>query len=142
MLKYRLLHPGLLSVLAQAGHGSRVLLADANYPVATGAPPHTRRIYLNLAPGRLSVAEVLKVLLDAIPVEAAYAMRMDSGAEPPIVAEFRKWLPPEAEIQLLPRFDFYDAVNTPQTAVVIATGEDQLYANLLLTIGVVRPGGA
>jgi len=43
MLKYRLLHPELLSVLAQAGHGSRILLADANYPVATGGEHSANR---------------------------------------------------------------------------------------------------
>ncbi|WP_318783043.1 RbsD/FucU domain-containing protein [Cellulosimicrobium sp. SH8] len=36
MLRYPLLHPGLIGALAGAGHGSRVLLADANYPHSTG----------------------------------------------------------------------------------------------------------
>jgi L-fucose mutarotase len=30
MLRYSLLHPELLAVLAGAGHGSRILIADAN----------------------------------------------------------------------------------------------------------------
>jgi L-fucose mutarotase len=33
------------------------------------------------------------------------------------------------------RFDFYDIVRSPDVGLVIATGEERLYANLLLTIG-------
>ena len=39
MLKTRLLHPEILNALARAGHGSRVLIADGNYPFATEAAP-------------------------------------------------------------------------------------------------------
>ena len=149
MLKYRLIHPELLHALARSGHGSRILIADSNYPHFTGAPATATRIYLNLAPGLLSATDVLKVVLDAIPVEAAHAMLVDSGqAIPvpdeedqaaPIVDEFRTLLPQGIKIQLLSRFEFYAAVNVPQTSVVIATGEQRLYANILLTIGVVAP---
>ena len=36
MLKTKLLHPEILAVLGSNGHGSRVLVADGNYPFATG----------------------------------------------------------------------------------------------------------
>lgn len=139
MMNYRLIHPELLAALARSGHTSRVLIADSNYPHFTGGPAHAARIYLNLAPGLISATDVLKVLLDAIPIEAAHAMLMDNGQEAPIVEEFRKLVPPEIGVKSLPRFDFYDAVNVPQTSVLIATGEQRLYANLLLTVGVVQP---
>lgn len=141
-MKYRLTHPQLLGVLGRAGHGSRILIADSNYRYVTGAPPTAEQVFLNLAPGLVSAADVVKVLLDAIPVEAAYGMRMDDGREAPIVAQFRALLPKQAEFNVLERFMFYEQVKSPDTILVIATGEQQLYANLLLVVGVLTPDGA
>jgi L-fucose mutarotase len=39
----------------------------------------------------------------------------------------------------LERFAFYDVARSPNVALVIATGEQRIYANILLTIGVVPP---
>jgi L-fucose mutarotase len=138
MLKYRLLHPEILAALGAAGHGSRVLIADGNYPFVTGSHREARRVYLNLAPGLLTVTDVLAVLAEAIPVEAAHVMVPDSGPEPAIFGEFRALLPGVA-LQPLDRFAFYDAARDPNLALVIATGERRVYANILLTIGVVPP---
>ncbi len=93
MLKYQLLHPEILAALGAAGHGSRVLIADGNYPFATKSSPAARRVYLNLAPDLLKATDVLAVLADAIPVEAAHVMVPDAGEEPAIFAEFRALLP-------------------------------------------------
>jgi L-fucose mutarotase len=141
MLKYRLLHPELLAALARAGHGSRILVADSNYPVATGGPPSATRVFLNLAPGLISASDVLKVLLDAIPVETAYVMLMEDGQPAPVVAEFRQLLPRDAAIQGLARFDYYEAAKSPDTSLVIATGEQRQNANLALVVGVVTAEG-
>ncbi len=138
MLKYRLLHPEILAALGAAGHGSQVLIADGNYPFATGAPASARRVFLNLAPGMLSATDVLGVLADAIPIEAAHVMVPDSGPEPPIFGEFRALLP-QLALNEYSRFPFYDAARSPNVALVIATGERRVYANILLTIGVVPP---
>ena len=88
MLKTRLLHPDILRSLASAGHGSKVLIADGNYPFTTGSNPSADIVFLNLAPGLLTVTDVLKVLVDAIPVEAAHVM-MPADGRPPIFSEFR-----------------------------------------------------
>jgi L-fucose mutarotase len=90
VLRYELLHPDLLRALAAAGHGSRILLADANYPHSTGANPGAARVHLNLRPGLVTVEQVLEVLLDAVPVESAAVMVPGGvsgdvvGAEEPI----------------------------------------------------------
>ncbi len=139
MLKTRLLHPEILKALGEAGHGARVLIADGNYPLATQSNPAGRRVYLNLEPGRLGVIEVLDVLAEAIPIEAAHVMGPDDGSEPPIFDDFRRMLP-AFELQRLGRFQFYAAAREPDTTLAIATGEQRLYANILLTIGVVPPG--
>lgn len=141
MLRYRLIHPELLSILAAAGHGSQVLVADGHYPVSTGAAGTARRVYLNLAPDRLAVPEVVEVLLDAVVVEAAAVMQPPaSDPEPEIFTEFRRLLPGVA-LQPLQRRDFYAAAGEPDLALVIATGERRTYANILLTLGVTPSSG-
>jgi len=138
MLKSALLHPEILSVLGGAGHGSKILIADGNYPFNTRANPAARRVYLNLTPGKLTVTDVLEVLLTVIPVEAAEVMMTDSGEEPEIYTDFRRLLPGLA-LLTSDRFAFYDKCLERDVCLVIATGEQRLYANILLTIGVVLP---
>ena len=41
----------------------------------------------------------------------------------------------------LPRFEYYDAVQQGDTCLVIATGEQRLYANLMLAVGVITSEG-
>ena len=139
MLKTKLLHPEILKALGGAGHGSKVLIADGNYPFGTGGNPAAARVYLNLAPGLVTVTDVLRVLVAAIPIESAAVMQPASGAEPPIFGEFRDILPSNIALEPLGRFEFYDASRQFDTALVIATGEQRIYANILLTIGVVMP---
>jgi L-fucose mutarotase len=136
MLTTKLLHPEILEALGGSGHGSRVLIADGNYPFNTRANPAARRVYLNLAPGMLSVTDVLSVLVDAIPLEAAHVMTPDDGSEPSIFTDFRKLLPAGLALQVSKRYPFYDLARDPDCSLVIATGEQRIYANILLTIGV------
>ena len=139
MLKTQLLHPEILAALGSAGHGSKVLIADGNFPFGTGANPAAKRVYLNLSPGLLTVTDVLQVLVKAMPVEAAEVMQPASGDEPTIFADFRRILLQGVELKHLGRFEFYDVARERDTALVIATGEQRIYANILLTVGVVMP---
>ena len=138
MLKTRLLHPEILYALGSAGHGSQVLISDGNYPHATKSNPAAERVFLNLCPGVLKVTEVLKVVAETVPVEAAQVMATADGTEPSIWSEFRQALP-GIDLQPLERFAFYDAASGSDVALVIATGEQRVYANILLTVGVVPP---
>jgi L-fucose mutarotase len=137
MLYGTLLHPDILQALGTAGHGSTVLIADGNYPFSTGSYPGAVRVFLNLAPGMLSATDVLRVLVAAIPIEAATVMVPDTGTEPPIFKEFRELLPPAIALTPSERFAFYELARGRDLALVIATGEQRIYANVLLTIGVV-----
>jgi L-fucose mutarotase len=138
VLRSRLIHPGIIGALAAAGHGSTVLLADANYPHATAVGPNARNVYLNLRPGQVPVDDILETVLSAVPVESAFVMQPADGPEPPVFARFRELLTPVA-LQPLPRPDFYAAARRPDLALAIASGDQRLYANVLLTIGVVPP---
>jgi len=148
MLKHQLLHPQITAALARAGHGSKVLISDGNYPHWTKRGPNAEVVYLNLAPGLVSVTDVLRVLVTAIPIEAAEVMEpMKTGPyalkeDPPIWNEFRQILHgagADLELQKIERFRFYEIAGTPDVCLTIATGEQRIYANLLLTIGVVKP---
>jgi L-fucose mutarotase len=138
MLLTRMLQPDILSVLGRAGHGSCVLIADGNYPVATQSPAGAAKVFLNLRPGMVQVAEVLEVLRDTIPIEQATLMATPDGQPAPIHQEFLKLLPAGVPTRSLLRAEFYAAANQPSTALVIATGEERRFANLLLTIGIVK----
>lgn len=139
MLKTQLLHPTILDVLGKSGHGSGILIADGNYPFITRANPNAERVYLNFMPGLLTVTQVLEGLLTAIPVEAAHVMVKDDNVEPPIHADFRALLGNGVPMQTHQRFAFYDQCRDSDVALVIATGEQRIYANILLIIGVVPP---
>jgi L-fucose mutarotase len=43
-------------------------------------------------------------------------------------------------LQKKDRMSFYEEVRSPDTALLIATGEQRVWANVLLVIGVVPPG--
>ena len=148
MLDLPLIHPDILRVLGRAGHGSQVLIADGNYPFRTTLGPNAELVSLNLAPGIVSATDVLAAIAAAIPVEAAavmatakegpYAMTED----PPIWAEFRDLLAAngyDGPLDEIERFAFYEAGRGADVALAIATGEQRIYANLLLTIGVIKP---
>lgn len=136
MLQTTLLHPGILSTLGRAGHGSQVLIADGNYPFSTGSPASAEKVFLNLKPGMVNVTDVLEALVVTIPIESAAVMVPDDHADQPIFSDFRKTLPKDLQLMKITRFAFYDRARSTDTALVIATGEQRIYANVLLTIGV------
>ncbi|HOK08528.1 MAG TPA: RbsD/FucU family protein [Candidatus Hydrogenedens sp.] len=138
MLKQRLLHPEILYALASAGHGSKILITDGNYPASTKEGVSAETVYLNLLPGMVKVTDVLEAILTAVEIEEAFVMCPDSGEEPEIFKDFRKLLP-HINLIKLNRFDFYDYASSSETCLQIVTGDQRLYANILLTIGVVKP---
>lgn len=138
MLRTRLLHPDILQALAMSGHFSKVMIADGNYPFVSRSHPATKRVFLNLAPGLLKTTDVLEVIAEAIPIQAALMMRIPDGQRAPIVDDYRARLPAEVAIDFAERQVFYDEVAAPTTSLLIATGETRRFANLLLTIGVVK----
>ena len=128
-----------------AYHHSKVLIADGNYPASTTLGPNAKLVSLNLAPGVVTVTQVLEALVGAIPIEAAQTMMYETtgpyalDADPPVWQEYRAvferaGLP--LELKPIDKWDFYPAVNTPDLALTIQTADQQRFANLLLTIGI------
>lgn len=137
MLRTGLIHPQILHALASAGHGSTVLISDGNFPHATAPFPAAPCVFLNLAPGRLTVSEVMEVILPALPVERAALMDPEDGSGCPAAHAALEALLGTVPIDHVPRFDFYAATRSDRLALVIATGDLLPYANVLLTVGVV-----
>ncbi len=149
MLQGKLIHPQILEALGRAGHGSQVLIADGNFPFSTTLGPNATLVNLNLSPGVVSCTQVLEALVTAIPIETAAVMDTPTSGpfaqerDPEIWDEFRRILSAVAgrnvELDRIERFEFYRAAAAPTVALTIATGEQRIFANLLLTIGVVFP---
>jgi L-fucose mutarotase len=145
MLRFSLIHPQICAALARAGHHSKVLNADGNYPAATKRGPHAELVHLNLAPGVVTCNQVLNALVGAIPIEAAHTMMVENSGpyridgDPPVWRDYANTLQAaglQVSLEPLEKWAFYDAVCTPDHALTIQTGDQQRYANLLLTIGV------
>ena len=149
MLNSELIHPEISAIVARAGHSSKILIADGNYPASSAIGPGATLVSLNLAPGLLSVSQVFKVLLSAVPIEAVNTMGMPDDdpykldEDPAAWNEYRGILSAAgSKIELTPieRWDFYDAVASRDHGLTIQTGDQALWANLLLTVGVRQAG--
>ncbi len=144
MLKTDMIHPEILAVLGSAGHYSRVLIADGNFPAANKLGPKAKLVHLNFMPGVLTCNQVLQGLLSAVVVEEINTMQYETEGEygtpedPPVWAEFRKTIR-DAGVDLplkpIEKLAFYDAVRHDDHVLTIQTGEQVGWANLLLTLG-------
>lgn len=144
MLKTTLLHPDILRVVARAGHHAKILIADGNYPASTKRGPHAEVISLNLSPGVVTVAQVLRALLTAVPVDHVNTMGIPPDdpyaqqGEPPVWNDYRAVLAEAgAPLVLEPvlKWDFYRQVESPDHVLTIQTADQALWANVLLTVG-------
>jgi L-fucose mutarotase len=87
----------------------------------------------------LSAVPIDHVNTMGIPADDPYAQQ----GEPPVWQEFRQVLAQsglDAPLEPIQKWQFYEAVDSPDHVLTIQTGDQALWANLLLTIGVRRPG--
>src|SRR5207249_3002020 len=95
MLKTTLLHPDILRIAARTGHHGKILIADGNYPAWNKRGPNAELVSLQLMPGVPTVAQVLRALLSAVPLDAINTMGIPPDdpyakfGEPPVWAELR-----------------------------------------------------
>jgi L-fucose mutarotase len=139
MLRFPLIHPPLLAALGAAGHGAKILIADANYSHSTNISPRAALIHLNVRPGLVTVDQVLEPMLASVPVEAVTVMRPDDGSTPAAFARYRELLGDDLPLERLGRLEFYAECRKSDLALCVATGDNRLYANVLLTVGYIRP---
>jgi L-fucose mutarotase len=149
MLKHTLLHPKISEVLARCGHHAKILIADGNYPASTTLGPNAELVSLNLRPGLVTCTQVLETLVTAIPIDIANTMGIpaddpyaDAGP-PPVWAEYERVFKAnnlKLKLEPISKWDFYKAVKSDDHVLTIQTADQALWANLLLSVGVRRPG--
>ncbi|QDT98908.1 RbsD/FucU family protein [Gimesia aquarii] len=134
-----IISPDLMCVLMKMGHGDELVLADGNFP----AESHAQRII------RLDGHDVPQILdailrffpLDTFVEQPAGLMNPvdDQAAEPPIWETYQRLIQTHDgrsfELEKIERFEFYERAKNAYA--IIATSETALYANLILTKGVV-----
>ena len=148
MLKHQLLHPEITQILARAGHHAKILIADGNYPASTKKGPNAEVVCLNLSPGVVTCAQVLRAVLSAIPVDHVNTMGIPADdpyakhGEPPAWAEYKQIITAaglQLELQPLLKWDFYQAVESADHVLTIQTADQAIWANVLLTMGCRTP---
>ena len=135
-----IISPELLKVLMEMGHGDEIVFADGNFPAASHAQKLIR------CDGH-SVTEILEAILPLFPIDTyskapVSLMSVVPGdtVEPTIWDEYEATIQKhndgkEAKIAFIDRYEFYDRAKAAYA--IVATSEKALYANLILTKGVV-----
>lgn len=133
----KILSPELLKVLCEMGHGDEIVLADANFPSASIAQRLVR------ADG-IPAADLLEAVLRFFPLDQydnnhfvlmercpQDTFHIDAWDDYKAVLE-KSGQP--FEISFMSRFDYYDRAK--KAYAVVATGEERVYANIILKKGV------
>ncbi|AUB51758.1 fucose isomerase [Enterococcus mundtii] len=130
------LSPELVKVLIEMGHGDEIVLADGNYPAASNAKKLIRC-------DGLPMPELLKSILELFPLDqyveqpvALMAVAKGDETKPAIWEEYKALLDQGVSIESIERQAFYE--RGKQAYAIVATGEEAIYANILLKKGVVK----
>ncbi len=137
----KILSPELLKILCEMGHGDEIVIADGNFP----AENFGRRV---VRADGISGTAMLDAVLSLIPLDT-YAdenfilmelTESDRGKiTPTIWAEYEDIAnrnDKNLKICQLDRFSFYERAKAAYA--VIATGEEAIYANIVLKKGVIK----
>ena len=139
----KLLTGDLLKALCDMGHGDELVIADANFPGETVA----RRLIR--CPG-VSGTDLLRAIAPLIPLDAyspapALVMQLTDSdrakgmPDPAIWGEYeailREHYGADTRVNTIERYAFYERARSAY--LVIQTGEERIYGNLLLAKGVI-----
>ena len=136
----KLISPELLKILCEMGHGDEIVIADGNFPSANLG----KRI---IRADGIGGAEILDAVMSLIPLDTYAEPNMilmnltpsDEGRiNPTIWAEYEKIANEhDKNVKLggIERNAFYERAKNAYA--VIATGEKQIYANIILKKGVI-----
>ncbi len=135
------LSPELLKILCEMGHGDEIVIADANFPSETFGKRVVR------AEG-ISGTEMLDAILSLFPLDTysnpnmilMQLMDCDKGKINPTIwkdyEDIAKKNDDNVKIGNIDRFDFYERAKSAYA--VVATGEEAVYANIILKKGVIK----
>ena len=134
----KLLSPALLKILCEMGHGDEIVIADGNFP----AENYGKRVVRADGCGGVEMLDaVLRVLpLDTYSEENFLLMRTVKGDPRPTIWDEYRAVAQRNDDNVrfgdLERFAFYERAKGAYA--VIATGEEAVYANIILKKGVVK----
>lgn len=133
--------PELLKVIAEMGHGDKLIIADAFYPSASSA----RHSMLLRADG-VRATELIDAILQFLPLDMSIEKPVlimdkqdcDKDIPTPIWDEYKAIVCKHDKrgldcIGMIDRFDFYKAAENAYA--VLATGETSLYGCVILQKG-------
>lgn len=138
----KILSPELLKVLCEMGHSDRIVIADGNFP----AESMGKNAIVIRMDGH-GTTEVLDAILKIFPLDTyvehpVNLMEVMKGdkVETPIWADYESVVAANdkrgsSAIGTIERFEFYNQAKSAYA--IIATGEQALYANIMLQKGVV-----
>ena len=133
-----IISPELLKILCEMGHGDEIVIADANFPSETNGKRVVR------ADG-LGGVELLDAILKMIPLdtyaeENFFLMQTTQGDPTPTIwAEYFEVANANDDnlrAANLERFAFYERAKNAYA--VIASGEEAIYANIIIKKGVIQ----
>ncbi len=130
--------PELLKILCEMGHGDEIVIADGNFP----AEALGKRV---IRADGIGGIEMLDAILSLIPLDT-YAdknfMLMETTPGDPVPEIWEKYREvaerrdDNVRSAALERFAFYERAK--KAYAIVATGEEAVYANIILKKGVVR----
>ncbi len=136
----KILSPELIKTLMEMGHGDEIVIADGNFPAETFG----RRVVRCDGHG---AAELLDAVMQLFPLDTYTekpVMLMEVVKGDPVVPTIwddykeiiNKYEPENCKIEMIERFAFYERAK--KAYAVVATGEEAIYANIILKKGVVK----
>lgn len=124
------IHPQLIELVAAAGHGDRIVLADSGLRVPSGA----RRVDVGLTCGVPTMAQVLHALRADLVIEAAE-----------VATEFAEWSP-ETHAAVVAELGFEPVATRAHVDLMadmaehayayVKTGDAAAYSSVVVTCGV------
>lgn len=134
----KIISPELLKILCEMGHGDEIVIADGNFP----SENYGKRV---IRADGIGGVEILKAVLALMPLDT-YAtpnfmlMETVKGDPKPTIWGDYFDVARKADDNLregyLERFSFYE--RSKQAYAVIATGEEAVYANIIIKKGVIK----
>ena len=137
----KLISPELLKTLCEMGHGDEIVIADGNFP----SENFGKRV---IRADGISGAEMLKAMHSLVPLDSysdpnmilMKLMDCDVGKIDPVLwkeyEKIAKAADENVKVGSIERFEFYERAKN--AFAVIATGEEAVYANIIIKKGVIK----
>lgn len=134
-----IISPELMETIMEMGHGDEICFADANFPVSSYAQRMIR------ADGH-KISDLLDAIMQFFPLDVfveqpVIIMDAPAGDEPKVWTKYEEVIKKNDfakafnGFEKLERFHFYD--RTMDCFAIVATGETEGYANIILKKGVI-----